>query len=303
MNNALTQPPSFAAEERAPHSSPGYCYVIESETGQSMYFTNRDLEVVITGLPAEISSDDPQGFTPAQIRHSAIEAKDRFEASSTTLTLTTENDGLKRYFLTAAAVRLKAWIIRVQSPTIDTEPLDFDADCIVVNSGILGKFGFRGNTIAVEITPEPFYVEGKVPRRYFSRECGHFLYAPQYGGVGCGLDKELFKFETTIVGLNPAQRIVTVDGQKPDTLATVFNAGHFENVTLGGFMFIAWSAFNGSDTDLKLATWNPELATAQSLKVFHGCDRTRPACLRFDNLPNFGGFARVPNRTPLHGVA
>lgn len=301
MANATSQPPSYAAEERAQHSAPGYCYIVQHESG-TMFYTSRDRPISIANLPAEMGASNPQTFAPSQIKHGAIESRDRYEASSTSITVTVENDALRRYFLTAAAVKLKAWILRINTPDIEAA-LDFGTDAIVVQSGILGKVGFQRNTIGIELTPEPFYVEGKVPRMFFGRGCQHFLYGAQYLGVGCGLDKEDWKFETTIAALDPAQRIITLTGQRsPVSPATFFNAGHLLNVTLGARLTIGWSEFNASDTDLHVITWNPELAVGQTIKAYAGCALTKAACTVFGNLENFGGFADVPNKSPLHGV-
>ncbi len=303
MSNATDRPIPYAAQERAPHLVPAYCYVVQMEDGTSWFLTNRDRPVTVSGLPAEMGASDPQTFLPAQVRHSAVESKDRFEETTTTLTVLVQDSALQRYFLTAAAVKLKAWIMRGQSETTDGATLVFAENVIVVQSGILGKVGFKGNTIAVEITPEPFYVDGRIPRKYFGRECDHFLYAPRFQGVGCGVDKELFKFETTIAAITPAQRTITLTGQRPDTPENFFNRGHFENLTIGGKMSIAWGVFNGGDTDLKLVTWNPELAIGQNIKAFGGCLHTVAACRLFGNQANFGNFPDVPDRTPLAGVA
>lgn len=305
MSNAVDMPVAYAAEERAPHLEPAYCYVVQREDGTTMFLTGRDKPVWISALPAYMSAADPQEFLPTQVRHSSIEGKDRYEMSSTTLSVTTENTQFQRYFLTAAAIKLRAWILRAQRQSVSAEgdPFEYGVNAITVQSGILGKVGFKGQTIAVEITPEPFYSEGGVPRIYYQRECQHFLYGPQHLGVGCGVNKELFKFETTIAAINPAQRIITLTGQKPGAVATYFNRGHFENLTVGGKMAIAWSAFNGDDTDLKLAAWNPDLAVGQDVKAFKGCLHTVGACGEFNNKENFGGFPYVPNRTPLAGVA
>lgn len=305
--NLTQRPDAFAAQERAPHLRPAYLYIVQTEDGGAMFLTNRDRPVTCSDLPAEMGAANPQTFLPAQVKHSAVQSKDRYEEASTTLTVTVENQTLQRYFLTAAAVMLKAWIMRGQSEAADTGddvyPLKYGETAITVQSGILGKVGFQGNTIGVRLTPEPFYVEGRVPRVYFSRECNHFLYGPRFRGVGCGVDKEAFKFETTIAAVNPSQRTITITGKRPGSPENFFNRGHFENLTIGGKMTIAWGAFDGDNTSLKLAAWNPDLFPGQSIKAFGGCAHTKAACTLFGNLDNFGGFPDIPNRTPLAGVA
>jgi hypothetical protein len=301
--NAKDQPVEYSAQERAPHLSPAYCYVIQHPTGASWFITSRDRPVVIADLPDYMAAEDPQTFTPAQVKHSGITANDRFEAQSTTISVTTENPVFGRYFLTAGTVKLRAWILKGQSEDLAAGALTYGENVITVQSGILGKVGIEGNLTEVELTPEPFYMEGKVPRIYFARQCQHMLYGPLYRGVGCGLNKELFSFETIIAAIDPAQKIVTLTGQKPGAAATYFNTGHFQNITAGGLSAIAYSAFNGGNTDLKLAAWNPDLAVADEIVAYAGCAHTVAACRAFGNQARFGGFPDIPERTPLNGVA
>lgn len=302
MSNSSEQPISYSSEERAPHLTPAYCYIVQNEDGTSMFLTRWDQPVIITNVPFETGASTPQTFQPSQIKHGAIQSQDRYEYASTTITVTAENTALQRFFLTAAAVKLKAWIIRVIKQDI-TGTLDFETDCIIVQSGILGKVGFKGNEIGVELTPEPFYVEGKIPRIYFGRQCQHPLYGERVDGVGCGVDKTLFNYTAEILTLDPTQRVITIEGQRPDSAETFFNAGHLDNLTAGGKMTIAWSAFNGSDTDLKMVTWNPSLEVGQTLRAYAGCRHIVEACREFANEASFGGFPDVPNKTPLAGVA
>lgn len=300
--NARTQSPEYHAQDAAPHLTPAYCYAVQLETGATQFITSRDKPVVITNLPDAMGAADPQTFTPAAVKHGPVEGKDRFEKGATTITVAVAGSDLQRYFLTAAAVKLKAWIIRGQSEDLSV-PLEYGKNAMIVQSGILGRFGFRDNTIAAEVVPEPFYTDGKIPRFFFGRQCQHFFGGPQFQGVGCGVNLALHSFETAIAAVDPPGRTITITGQKPGKPATYFNAGHFQNITLGGRMSIAWSEHSGDDTVLHLSTWNPELAVDQEIVAYAGCRQTVEACREFNNAANFGGFPDIPNRTPLNGVA
>lgn len=302
MSNLSNAPAAFKAHEKAAHLQPAYCYVVQIADGTTLFLTSRDRPVALSGLPAEFNADDPQQFTPGQINHGTVSATDSFSASSTTITVTSEQSALAQYFVTAGTVRLNVWILRLASENLHSAALEYSDHAVIVQSGIIGKFGMEGNTVAMELTPVPFYTEGQIPRFYYSRQCQHFLYGPQVAGVGCGLDKADFAWSTTIATLNRAQREIIVTGQAPAAAAgDYFSAGHFVHATLGPFM-VAWSEFDGSDTKFKLATWHPELAGGDSITAYPGCRRTLSACRAFGNVVNFGGFPDVPNKSPLQGL-
>lgn len=303
MSNATDMPPAYAAQEGAPHLRAGYCYVVQMDDGTTLFLTGRDRTISIANLPAAMAAADPQTFSPAQISHGTVKSADRYEQQSTTIQVTTENLRLQRYMLTAGTVKLKAWIIRLARDTLDSAVVDFETEALVVQSGILGRFSMKGNVIGVELTPEPFYVEGKIPRFFYGRGCQHFLYGEQFRGVGCGVDKTAWQYVTTIASVDPAQRSIIISGQRPASAETFFNAGHLLITALNVKMTIAWSAFDASDTLLKLVTWHPEIEVGQALTAYGGCAHTRAACEAFGNLENFGGFSDVPNKSPLHGVA
>lgn len=293
------QNPAFLGEEQSPHLRAAYAYVIQEPGGSVLCLTGWDHDLVIQGLPAAWGVSDPQTFTPAPIRHGAITVNDRFEQRSTNLTLSSENDSMRRFFTTSAPVRLKAWILRlVGTRLVNGDALDYLNNAIVVEAGILSNWTFQGSEIAVQLTPEAFHTDRAVPRFYFERQCNHPLY-----GEGCGLSREDFKFETTIVSVNPAQKELVVTGQASGVPETRFNAGHLFHDASGLFFTIGWSAYDGANTKLKLVTWHPDLAVADTITAYHGCRHTVSDCQLFGNEANFGGFPYVPNSNPtINGV-
>jgi hypothetical protein len=293
------QNPAFLGEEQSPHLTASYAYVIEEPGGDRMFLTQWNRPITISGLPAGMGADDPQEFTPAPVRHGPVTTSDRFEQRSTSISLTTEDEAMRRFFTTAAPVRLKAWIIRLVGTNLaTTRALVYSNNAIVVEAGILSNWVFKGNEIAVAVTPEAYHTDRAVPRFYFERQCNHQLY-----GDGCELDKEDFKWETTILSVNPAQREIILVGQAPGVGATRFSSGHFFHDLTGHFFTIGWSAHDGSNTKLKLVTWHPELAATNTVTAYHGCRHTTEDCAEFENEANYGGFPYVPNTNPtLNGV-
>lgn len=295
------QPDAYFAEEQAPHTTATYAYVVQHEDGSAVFWTTWDREVVIANLPANMGAANPQAFTPVQVRHGQVTSNDRYENRFTALTVGTEDTSLRRFFVAAAAVRLKAWIIRINGDKLrDEVALEYAENCLIIESGILSAFSFKGQAVAARITPEPFYVDRAVPRYYFERLCNHALY-----GAGCNVDKNAFDFASEIVSMNPAQREIVTLGRPVGGAADRWVAGMFFHDASGNHFAVAWSQFDGvSNYKLKLHTWNPEFQVGDTLTLYAGCNHTTTDCQnKFGNLANFGGFAFVPNRNPaVNGV-
>ncbi len=294
------QPPEYFANEQAPHMAATYVYVIQHDDGTRVYYSGFDREITLVNLPADICPEGEALFLPSQIKHGAVTNNDKFEERATVLTIDSNDQRFRRFCVTAAAVKLRCWIIRLSAGDEIPDEVNYLTSCFVVESGILSKFAFSGMTIAAEVVPEPYFVNFSVPRVWCQKQCNHALY-----GEGCYLNKDGFAFTTTIVSVDPAARTIIISGRKSGAPADWFEAGMFRHPESGLNYAIAWSAFEDvSDTLLKLGYWNPELAPGQALTAYAGCRRTTADCLnKFNNAANFGGFAFVPGRNPVTNFA
>lgn len=291
---------TFLAEEQSPDLTAAYCYVVQTPDGSALWMTTWDTEVSIAGLPAFLGAADPQVFTPSQVRHGPITISDRFEQRATSLTLSVEDDELRRYFTTAAPARLEATILRIVGAHLRTDQsLEYERHCLIAERGVISSFTFKGYEIGAAITPEAFHEDRAIPRYYCQRQCNHALY-----GAGCGLDKTNFDWATDIVSVNAAQKEIVVTGQAPSVPETRFNSGHLLHAPTGFYFTIAWSAYDGANTKLKLVTWHPQVQVGDDVTAYHGCRKTVADCTLFGNAANFGGFANVPASNPtLNGVS
>lgn len=289
------QPAPYFGEEQAPHLSSAYAYVIEHEDGTQQFWTSYDQPIEITNLPANVVPAESATFLPSQIKHGSITTTDRFESPrATTLSIDSNDEKLRRFSTMAAAVKLRVWILRLSIESMPTS-LDFETNALIVEASIISKIAFNGTTVACELTPEPLFVDMSVPRFFAERSCNH-----PFCGPGCELSRDDWKFDTTILAVDPAARTLTVEGQKAGAAEDYFQAGHLYHDLSKMRLSIGWSAFDGSDTKLKLGYWHPELAVGQTLTAFAGCRHTVEDCTnKFANQANFGGFPYVPNRNPV----
>lgn len=291
----MNQAAPYYGEEQAPHLAPAYLYIIRHDDGTQQHWTSYDRPVIGINIPTSLVPAGTAEFLPSQIKHGPIASNDRFEERTVTLAIQSDDERLRRFFIMAAAVKLECWIIRV-SVEFMPESVDFLTQVFVVESGILGKFAFSGNTIAAELTPEPFYMGWSIPRHFFQRPCNHALY-----GFACGVDKTAHQFVSEILSVDSAEREIVIEGRKPAVGGDYFEAGMFDHPATGLKFAIIWSEHTGTDeTLLKLSYWHPELAVGQALTAYAGCKHTVADCTaRFDNAANFGGFPWVPSKNPV----
>lgn len=300
MNPEDRQPLALRAEERSPHQTPAYGYTIQHPDGTYQFLTGLDRPIRVSNLPAAWGAADPQTFTPTQIKHGTVTASDRHEPRHVTIYADSADTRLRRFLVTAAPTKIRMWIIRFNAEAIlEDATVDYTTHAQIIESGVLGKFGFSGLTIAAELTPDVFFQGGEIPRFFFSRRCNHPLFS-----TGCGLAKASFAFDSEIVSLDPVQREMVILGRKAAVDADYFSTGHLLVDDLGMHFSIGWSEHTGaSNTKLKLTTWHPEFTVGQTLTAYAGCRHTVADCTRLGNVANFGGFPHIPTKNPtLNGT-
>lgn len=136
-------------------------------------------------------------------------------------------------------------------------------------------------------------------RLCWTRECPHFLYGP-----GCFVEPSAYLSEGAVAAIDG----VTITA----TLVTPKDEGWFA----GGFL--TWQASDDGtierrmiendsfDEDTGQTTFTifglvDFLALGDTIKAYPGCTRTPDVCTdKFDNLPNYGGFDKMPGASPFN---
>lgn len=174
-----------------------------------------------------------------------------------------------------------------------------ETDSFLVWSGIVGMVS-RSSATAGDVTAD--VVCGTVGatmdrtglRLAWSRSCPHDLY-----GFECRADPTLHVTTGNITALNGVNLVVAefAGVTAPQTLAGGFvewidGMGHAERLGI-----IA----HAGDTIAVLGTTD-RLVVGQTVHAFLGCDRLRTTCNgTFNNLPNHGGHAYMPDINPFSG--
>lgn len=134
-------------------------------------------------------------------------------------------------------------------------------------------------------------------RRIFQRQCPHVLYS-QF----CGASKALYE----VIGI-----VTSISGNS----ISVSGVGTFgSNYFAGGFIEYTNSSMItnerrmvtgnvGGSNQLTLVSPALNLSVGQEVRVYPGCDHTLGAngCVKFNNVPNFGGKPYTPTKNPFSG--
>lgn len=131
-------------------------------------------------------------------------------------------------------------------------------------------------------------------RNYWSRTCTHALYDLQ-----CAVNAAQYAQKITVTSVQ-GNTVVFAEGNN-------FENGYFA----GGY--VEWERMPGVLDRRGISQHNRKtlilLGTVQAVKVgdtltaYPGCDRTKGSkgCAKFANLSNFGGFDKMPGRSPFDG--
>jgi uncharacterized phage protein (TIGR02218 family) len=134
-------------------------------------------------------------------------------------------------------------------------------------------------------------------RHRYQTQCRHALYSR-----GCGVDPAAYDVDFTFIQLELAESRVKVAAAAPLT----------DGYAVGGVLEIngerrlildhASGVESGSDVvffDIA-RPFSVDIEAADAVKAFAGCDHDVVTCrVKFDNLPNFGGFPVIPKVNPF----
>lgn len=298
------QPEAARASESQPFLTPAYGYVVEHVAdGARFFLTGWERAVSVANMPPTLGGGTST-FLPAQVRHSSMQQSAEFSKRTVDVTIATEDARLRAYFVTAAATKIRIFIVRFSTDLllIDGEILNYERHAIMVNSGLIGVVAMAGQQITCALTPEAHLSNQAVPRFYFQRGCNHQLY-----GVGCGVNKTTRQHVTTIAAIDRATRTITLaTNPSPAVNADYFRAGYFLHAETGLLFPINTTDLLGPSgaLRLRLGIWNPALTPGDAITANPGCRHTVADCTaKFSNVANFGGFQSIPNRNPtIHGT-
>jgi uncharacterized phage protein (TIGR02218 family) len=164
---------------------------------------------------------------------------------------------------------------------------DGDSDIVVNFTGRVASATFA-DECELEIQPEQQALRRTIPIQKYQSQCNRVLYGP-----GCGVDKNAFKLVGTVLTVTGDTFTVAVAGTKIDGW---LNAGYMEKGDEKRMIL------NHTGTSVQLINPMASLAPGDSVNLYAGCMRHEVDCgVKFNNLVNHWGFARIPQKNPFDG--
>lgn len=136
-------------------------------------------------------------------------------------------------------------------------------------------------------------------RRRYSASCPYALYS-----AACGVQRSLYRQDSTISSLNGLQIIVPAAAGTPDGR---YGGGYITwiNNVNGNTEKRMIRDSVGSSGTLMLASLPVGLALGQAVSIYRGCKHIIGAggCTDFNNTDNYGGMPYIPRKNPFGNVS
>ena len=172
-----------------------------------------------------------------------------------------------------------------------------ETDAFIAWAGIVGGVSRPDDNISASILCNTVgaTMDRSGLRLSWSRNCPHSLY-----DIECKADPTVFNVTGTISGLNGAVVVCAAIGTRsPPT----FNGGFMEWIDEDGHAERRGIVEHAGSTVRVLGTTD-KMSIGLSIWIFFGCDKLRQTCHdKFNNLPNHGGHAYMPDANPFSGSA
>ena len=188
-----------------------------------------------------------------------------------------------------------------RATTIDRAPTVITvASSTIVYQGTVQGARFTGGVCEFKLSPPHRALDEKGPRQRYQRNCRWDLY-----GAGCTLDSATFEVagSAEVSGdpspLNFVDYVFSTDFGAP--LDNGYLAGG--HIILKGQYVRQISHHNALAATPYVRLTNPfpvDVEDADAFQAYPGCKHTSDDCLnKFNNIDNFGGFARVAKDNPF----
>ena len=221
-------------------------------------------------------------YEPMEVEREALQFSSDTRAEALKISVPASTPLVRRYINSVPGQRATMTIVRVHRN-------DGANQLVQMFKGVAQTVGFTLNGLKAEIAVVPITAElaNSIPRFAFSGVCNHVLY-----DGACTIAQSLFRYQDVVTGV--AGDSITVQG------LSVKGSGW----ATGGYIALSSGEFrqildHTGDTIRVLLPF-PTTPLGQTVEVFAGCDHSINTCSsKFNNVPNFGGFAWVPLRNPF----
>lgn len=166
-----------------------------------------------------------------------------------------------------------------------------DLEEIVVWMGRVLGVDWQGARAVMRCEPVSTSVKRNGLRPVYSKNCRHVLF-----GTACGLNRENFRHNTTVVSASGRTLQVASVGAFP------YGGGYVEWEQSPGEFERRFIREADTDGNLALSTPFQGIAASDTVSIFPGCAHDTLTCDSvYDNLESFGGMPYLPGRNPFDG--
>lgn len=170
-----------------------------------------------------------------------------------------------------------------------------DNDAVIEWFGRISGVSWPRQNCQITAQPATAGMQQAGLRQRVSRNCEHPLYS-QGDGL-CNLLASTVTVAATLTAVTSTTITAPEFATHPDGY---FNGGYVSWAVDTG-IYQRRSVLGHVGTTLTLLSGTYGLAVGQGLSALPGCAHTLAACKAFNNLPNYGGLAYLPSRSPFDG--
>jgi len=221
-------------------------------------------------------------YQPVEVRRSNLNFSQDSRAEALNVTVPASSALVRKFINSVPGQRATLTILRVHRNDPDNQLVQFF-------KGIALTVAFTLNGLEAEIAVVPITGElaNTIPRFVFSRQCNHVLF-----DNACQVVQSLFRHQDDVTGVSGDT--ITVQG------LTLKGSGW----AAGGYIALSSGEFRQviehTGDNIRVLLPFPTTPLGETVEVFAGCDHSIETCnSKFNNVPNFGGFAWVPLKNPF----
>jgi uncharacterized phage protein (TIGR02218 family) len=221
-------------------------------------------------------------YEPMEVKRESVTFSPDERAEALKITVPASTPLVRKFINSVPGQKMTLTILRVHRN-------DGANELLQLFKGVAKTVAFTLNGLEAEIAVLPITAElqDSLPRFVFSSVCNHVLY-----DQGCTVAQSLFRHQEEVTGV--AGDTITVQGL--GAMGDDWATGGYIALTSGDFRLI----IDHTGDTIRLLLPFPTSPLGQTVEVFAGCDHSINTCSsKFNNVPNFGGFAWVPLKNPF----
>lgn len=230
-------------------------------------------------------TSNSQVFAPQAINHGAIRRAGRADREEVQIT-TWYAPGTPWARLFPNSLGRPLWV------EISECDLAAPNDATVIFTGRVQRPEFSGRTVTLRCASWLDALATQIPRADIAPRCNWQLF-----GVGCGLDRTIYRVTATISAMSGNELTITAAGLAGR--AAHWFAGGYLDVGTGDQLetrtVLSSTAASGNDVTVRLNLPLSLATVGASVRIHPGCDKTAETCaVKYSNFVNWGGFRHVP---------